>query len=118
MDEREAVMELEMLMILVVAVASGVVATTALKLSDGFTQLWPMLLAMAGYVACYYLLSLTMRSLPVGVVYAASSGLSIIGVVLVSRILCGEVLGASMVVGICLIVAGVVVLGLFSETPR
>ena len=109
---------LGVLTIFTLAVASGVVATAAIKLSDGFTQPWPVLLAAVGYAVCYYLLSLTMRSLPVGIVYAASSGLSIVAVVLVSRLLWGEVLGFSAIVGIFLIVAGVVVLCMFSGALR
>ena len=92
-------------------------ATTALKLSDGFVRPWPVLWALIGYAGCYYLLSLTMRFLPVGVVYAASSGMSIVLVALVSRLLWGEVLGFSAIVGISLIMAGVV-LCMFSGTLR
>ena len=66
-----------------VAIISEVVATSALKASNGFTQLWPSLLVIAGYAIAFFFLSLTLRTMPVGIAYAIWSG---IGIVLVTLI--------------------------------
>ena len=66
-----------------VAIVSEVVATSALKASNGFTQLWPSLLVIAGYAIAFFFLSLTLRTMPVGIAYAIWSG---IGIVLVTLI--------------------------------
>ena len=100
---------------LVLAVVAEVVATSALKASLGFTRLWPSLLVVAGYGIAFYLLGLALRSLPVGVAYAIWAGLGIVLVTLVGMVVFGERPDLPGVLGIVLIVAGVVVLQVFSK---
>lgn len=97
------------------AIIAEVVATSALRATDGFSKLLPSLVTVAGYGAAFYLLSLTLRTIPVGVAYAVWSGLGTVLVALVARFLYGQRLDVPGLVGIALIVAGVAVLNLFSK---
>lgn len=103
---------------LCVAIVSEVVATSALKASDGFSRLWPSLIVIAGYAIAFYFLSLTLKTIPVGVVYAIWSGAGIALITLVAWIVFGQSLDIPAIVGLLLIVAGVVVLNLFSTTAH
>ena len=94
------------------AILAEVVATTSLKASEGFTRLWPVALMVVGYAASFYLLALTLRSLPLGFAYAVWSGLGTAGAVLAGWALWQESLGPAGLGGVALIVAGVVVLNL------
>ncbi|TVM05228.1 MAG: multidrug efflux SMR transporter [Halomonas sp.] len=100
---------------LVLAVVAEVVATSALKASDGFTRLWPSLLVVFGYGLAFYLLGLALRVLPVGVAYAIWAGLGIVLVTLVGMVVFGERPDLPGVLGLGLIVSGVVVLQVFSK---
>ncbi len=91
------------------------IATSSLKSSEGFTKLAPSLLVVAGYGAAFYLLSLTLKSIPVGMAYAIWSGLGIVLVTLVAWFMHGQKLDLWGVVGMGLIVTGVVVLNLLSK---
>src|SRR5690606_1848544 len=75
---------------LLVAILAEVAATSLLKLSEGFTRLWPSLAVVAGYGLAFYFLSLTLRSIPVGVAYAVWSGLGIVLVTLVAWFAYGQ----------------------------
>ena len=99
-----------------ITIISEVVATSALKSSAGFTQLWPSLLVIAGYAAAFFFLSLTLRTMPVGVAYAIWSGVGIVLITLIAWIVLGQPLDGPAVVGLALIVAGVVVLNVFSKS--
>jgi small multidrug resistance pump len=101
---------------LAVAIVSETIATSALKASEGFTRPWPTLLMAAGYGLAFYCLSLTLRTIPVGVAYAVWSGAGIVLITLASRLLFGQRLDAPALAGIALIVAGVLVMNLFSKT--
>lgn len=103
--------------LLICAIIAEVIGTSALKASDGFTRLLPSLVVVAGYATAFYLLSLTLRSIPVGVAYAIWSGLGVTLIALVGWLVYGQRLDAAGVIGIGLIVAGVAVLNLFSRTP-
>lgn len=92
------------------AIASEVVATSALKASDGMTRTLPALLVVGGYAIAFYLLALTLRTMPVGFVYGVWSGLGVVGVAIVGIVLFGEVLTGAKIAGVVLIVAGVVLL--------
>ncbi|MFO7908992.1 multidrug efflux SMR transporter [Vreelandella aquamarina] len=100
---------------LVLAVVAEVVATSALKASDGFTRLWPSLLVVFGYGLAFYLLGLALRVLPVGMAYAIWAGLGIVLVTLVGMVVFGERPDLPGVLGLGLIVSGVVVLQVFSK---
>ena len=98
-----------------VAIAAEVVATSALKASDGFSRLWPALLVVAGYGAAFFFLSLTLRVIPIGVAYAVWSGVGIVLITLVAWFLFGQTLDTPAILGMALIVAGVVVMNVFSK---
>ncbi len=101
---------------LAVAIVLEVVATSALKASDGFTRLRPSLLVVAGYGAAFYLLSITLRTMPVGVVYAVWSGVGVVLITLVGWLWFKQTLDWPALLGIALIAAGVIVLNFFSRT--
>ncbi len=100
---------------LAIAIVSEVIGTSALKLSDGFTRLGPSLVVVAGYVSAFFFLSLTLRTIPVGVAYAIWSGVGVVLITLVAWLWMGQKLDLAGVIGIGLIVAGVVVLNVFSK---
>lgn len=102
-------------LLLLVAIVAEVTATSALKQSDGFTRPWPTLVTVAGYGIAFYFLSLTLRTLPTGVAYAIWSGVGIVLVTAVAWIWHGQRLDAAAIVGMALIVAGVLVMNLFSS---
>jgi len=101
---------------LVVAVAGEVIATSALKSSAGFTKLGPSAIVVAGYGVAFYFLSLTLDVIPVGISYALWSGIGIVFISLIGWILFGQRLDLPAMVGIGLIVAGVAVINLLSES--
>ena len=97
------------------AVVAEVIATSALKASEGFSKLVPSLVVVAGYAVAFYLLSLTLRSIPVGIAYAVWSGLGVVLIALVGWLVFGQRLDAFALAGMALIVAGVLVMNLFSK---
>ena len=98
------------------AIFCEVIATSALKASEGFTRPWPTLLLACGYGAAFYFLSLTLRSIPVGVAYAVWSGVGVVLISLVAFLLYGQRLDLAALLGIGLIVAGVIVINVFSSS--
>ena len=92
------------------AIASEVLATSALKASDGMTRLSPALLVVAGYALAFYLLALTLRTMPVGFVYGVWAGLGVVGAAVVGIVVFGETATLTKFIGIALIVGGVIVL--------
>ncbi|WP_185983100.1 DMT family transporter [Aureimonas mangrovi] len=101
---------------LVIAVAFEVVATTALKASDGFTRLWPSAVTVIGYGVAFYFLALTLRLLPIGIVYAIWSGTGIVFLAAIGWFVYRQSLDAPAIFGLGLIVAGILVINLFSRT--
>jgi small multidrug resistance pump len=99
---------------LAVAILAEVIATSALKSSNGFRRLGPSMVVVCGYALSLYLLSRTLDVLPVGVVYAIWSGAGVALVTLAGRFLFKQLLDRAAIVGIAMIVSGVVVLQLFS----
>ncbi|WP_028313008.1 SMR family transporter [Derxia gummosa] len=98
------------------AIVAEVIATTALKASDGFTRLWPSVIVVVGYGIAFVLLSLTLRVLPTGIVYAVWSGAGVVLITAVSWIWYRQALDLPALAGLGLIVAGVVVINLFSKS--
>jgi small multidrug resistance pump len=92
------------------AIGSEVVATTALKASDGFSRLLPSAVVVVGYVASFGLLAIVLRELPVGTVYAVWSAVGTVGVALLGLALFGEVMNPAKALGIALVVGGVALL--------
>jgi small multidrug resistance pump len=101
---------------LAVAIVAEVIATTALRAADGFTQLWPSLISIVGYVVAFYFLSLTLRSMPVGIAYAIWSGVGIVLISLAGWLIYKQLLDLPALLGMGLIMAGVIVINLFSKT--
>ncbi|SIT50511.1 Quaternary ammonium compound-resistance protein QacE [Paraburkholderia piptadeniae] len=101
--------------LLAIAIVAEVIATSALRASEGFTRVVPALVVLLGYGISFYCLSLTLKSLPVGIVYAIWSGVGIVLITLVAIVLYRQVPDLAAVAGLGLIVAGVVVLNLFSN---
>lgn len=101
---------------LMVAIVLEVVATTALARSASFTRLWPSVVAVLGYAGAFWFLSVPLRSLPTGVVYALWSGLGIVLITGVAWVWFRQSLDGAALVGMGLILAGVVVINLFSKT--
>nr|WP_211092007.1 multidrug efflux SMR transporter [Vibrio agarilyticus] len=102
-------------MYLVIAIVAEVIATTSLKASDGFTKLLPSLIVVVGYGCTFFFLSLTLRTIPLGVAYAIWSGVGVALVTAIAWVFYGQKLDLAAMVGIGLIVAGVVVLNAFSR---
>lgn len=98
------------------AILAEVIATSALKSADGFTRLWPSVITVAGYAVAFYFLALTLRDIPVGVAYAIWSGVGIVLISLVGALFFKQHLDAPAVLGMGLIIAGVVVMNLFSKS--
>jgi small multidrug resistance pump len=101
---------------LAVAIVLEVIATSALKASDGFTRLLPSLVVVLGYSAAFYMLSITLRTMPVGVVYAIWSGVGVVLITIVGWLVFKQELDIPAFVGIAMISAGVIVLNFFSKS--
>ena len=100
---------------LAIAIVAEVLATSALKESQGFSKLLPTLLVMAGYGASFYFLSLVLQTIPIGVAYALWAGLGIVLITIVGAVVFGQKMDLAAILGIALIVSGVVVLRVFSS---
>ena len=100
---------------LAIAIVAEVIATSFLKASEGFTKLLPSLAVVTGYATAFFFLSLTLKEIPVGVAYAVWSGAGVTLIAAIGWVFFGQKLDAAAIVGMGLIVAGVVVLNLFSK---
>ena len=101
---------------LIVAVIFEVIATTALKQTEGFTRLVPSLVSIGGYALAFYFLSQTLRTMPVGVVYALWCGAGIVLITAIGWIWFKQALDWPALAGLALIMAGVAVINLWSKT--
>lgn len=101
-----------------IAILAEVIATSALKTTEGFTRLVPSLVCVAGYCIAFYGLSIALRTISVGVAYAIWSGVGIVLVSLVGLIWFKQYLDFPAFIGIALILAGVMVINVFSNTVR
>ena len=100
---------------LTLAIISEVIGTSFLKSTEGFTKLIPSIIVLVGYCAAFYFLSLTLDSIPIGMAYAIWSGVGIAAITVVSILFFEQKLDFAAVIGMGLIIAGVVVLRLYSE---
>ena len=98
------------------AIIAEVAATSALKASEEFTKLVPSLIVITGYGAAFYFLTIVLRTIPVGIAYAVWAGMGIVLVVLAGSFFYKQTPDKPAVLGIGLIVAGVVIINLFSKT--
>ncbi|MGD0815718.1 MAG: SMR family transporter [Verrucomicrobiota bacterium] len=101
---------------LAVAIVSEVISTSVLKSSSGFTKLWPSAIVVAGYTSAFYFLSLTLRTIPVGVAYAIWSGVGIVLIAIVGWIVYGQKLDLAAILGMVLIVVGIVIINCLSHS--
>lgn len=101
---------------LALAIISEVIGTSSLKASKEFTRLVPSLITLVAFVSAFYFLSLTLRTIPVGIAYAIWSGVGIVLISLIALVLFGQHLDAPAIIGMALIVAGVLVINLFSKS--
>jgi small multidrug resistance pump len=99
---------------LAIAIVSEVVGTSALKASQEFTRLVPSLIVTVGYASAFYFLTLTLRTIPVGIAYAIWAGVGIVLICLVSWILYRQTLDWPAIIGVGLIAAGVILINGFS----
>src|SRR5690625_7666883 len=97
-----------------VAIAAEVVATSSLKASAGFTKFLPSLLVVLGYAIAFYCLALTLKAIPVGIAYAIWAGVGIVLIALAGWLVFGQKLDVASILGMALIVAGVVIISVFS----
>lgn len=102
--------------ILFFAILSEVTGTTALKFSEGFTKPIPSVIVAMGYGASFYLLSIALKSMPIGVAYAIWSGVGLVITVIAGMIIWKETLDWARVLGIVLILAGIILINVFSKT--
>lgn len=98
------------------AILAEVVGTSAMKASEGFSRVLPSLITVVFYGIAFYLLSLTLRTIPVGIAYAVWSGVGIVLISLVAWILYGQKLDLAGLIGMGLIISGVIVLNVFSKS--
>jgi small multidrug resistance pump len=99
---------------LAIAILAEVLATTALKLSDGFSRPAWAALTVAFYAVAFYCLSLALKSIPTGVAYAIWSGVGIILISVFAWLSRGERLDTPAMIGMTFIITGVIVMNLFS----
>ncbi|EKY3232889.1 QacE family quaternary ammonium compound efflux SMR transporter [Cronobacter malonaticus] len=102
-------------LLLSVAIVCEVIGTTFLKLSEGFTRLLPTLVTALCYVIAFWCLSVTMRTIPTGIIYAIWSGVGVVLIGVVGWIFLGQKLDLPAMLGMGLIIAGVLVINLFSH---
>ncbi|WP_227268081.1 DMT family transporter [Roseobacter weihaiensis] len=103
---------------LTLAVLFETVGTTALQASQQFTRLGPTLVVIVAYAIAFYLLGLTLKFMPVGVVYAIWSGLGIVFIACIGFVVFGQRLDLPAIIGLVLIIAGILVIHLLSNTTQ
>lgn len=103
-------------MYLLIAIVAEVIATSALKASEGFTKTFPSVVVVVGYGLAFYCFSVTLKTVPVGVAYAIWAGLGIALITVVGWIVFKQMLDVPAIIGILLIVSGVGILTLLSKS--
>jgi small multidrug resistance pump len=103
---------------LAVAILSEIIATNALKLSQGFTRAVPSVIVVIGYVIAFYFLSLALKDIPLGIAYAIWSAFGTVGTVLIGVVVWKNPITLPAMLGIALIVCGVIILNLFGESAH
>jgi small multidrug resistance pump len=102
--------------ILFIAITAEVIATSALKSSEGFTKPVASIVVVVGYIIAFYCLSLTLKTIPVGIAYAIWSGVGIVLITTVAWFVFDQKLDLWGIIGIVLIMSGVLILNLLSKT--
>ena len=101
---------------LAIAIISEVIATSALKSSNGFSNLLPSILVIVGYSIAFYMLSLVLKTMDVGIAYAIWAGLGIVLVAIVSAVMYRQIPDLPAILGMVLIIAGVFIINVYSKT--
>ena len=101
---------------LAIAIVAEVIGTTALKASNEFTRLVPSLIVMVGYGTAFYFMSISLRVLPVGIMYAIWSGMGIVLVSIIGWVVYRQMLDMPAMIGMGLIIAGAIVINVFSKS--
>jgi len=101
---------------LAMAIVAEVIATTALKMSDEFSNLIPSVVVVVGYGIAFYFLSLVLNTIPVGIAYAVWSGMGIVLITIVGAVFLGQKIDLPAIIGMLLIITGVVVMNVFSKS--
>lgn len=101
---------------LVIAIIAEVIGTTALKASNEFTRLVPSLIVVVGYGTAFYFMSISMRVLPVGIMYAIWSGMGIVLISVLGWLVYRQTLDVPAIVGLGFIIAGVIIINVFSKS--
>lgn len=99
-----------------IAIIFEIIATSALKKSEQFTQLIPSIITIVGYFAAFYFLSFAIRTIPVGIAYAIWSGVGIVLITLIGAFFFKQIPDLPAIIGLALIMIGVVVINVFSKT--
>ncbi len=103
---------------LAMAIIAEVIATSALKFSEQFTRPGPSLVVVIGYAIAFYCLSIVLKTIPVGIAYAIWAGVGIALITIAGAVLFRQIPDWPAIIGISLIVCGVMVINLFSDTIR
>ncbi|MBQ0755121.1 MAG: QacE family quaternary ammonium compound efflux SMR transporter [Gammaproteobacteria bacterium] len=101
---------------LAIAIVAEVIATSALKASGEFTKIVPTVIVIVGYGVAFYFLSIVLKTIPVGIAYAIWSGLGIVLIALVGLVVFHQRLDFAAILGMLLILAGVIVINVFSKS--
>lgn len=101
---------------LALAILFEVAGTTALKAAEGFTRPWPVVFVVLGYLAAFFFLGLSLKSLPVGIAYAIWAALGMVLIAISGWLVFDEHLDAWAMAGIVMIIAGVVLVGAVSNS--
>jgi len=99
-----------------IAIIFEIIATSALKKSEQFTQLIPSIITIVGYFAAFYFLSFAIRTIPVGIAYAIWSGVGIVLITIIGAVFFKQIPDVPAIIGLALIMIGVVVINIFSKT--
>lgn len=101
-------------LLLSAAIVAEVFGTSFLKASEGFSKFWPSVAVIVGYVIAFYFLALTLKYIPVGIAYAIWAGVGVVLIALIGWVVFGQKLDLPAMLGISLIIAGVIILNVFS----
>lgn len=101
---------------LAIATIAEVIATSALKSSEGFTKLGASLIVIIGYMVAFYFLSLVLKTVPIGIAYAIWAGLGIVLVAIVGAVMFKQMPDLAALVGMAFIIAGILIMHFFSTT--
>jgi small multidrug resistance pump len=104
------------ILILLFAILTEIIGTTALKFSQSFTKLLPSLVVVGGYGISFYLFAVALKHIPLGAAYAIWSGVGTAATIFISLYLLREKMDTAMLAGVVLIVIGVLVIGIFSKS--